>query len=133
MEVCIKGYEDQYTINENGDIKSVDRLVYSDSRYPNGRRLQSQVIKPHKAKTGYYMISLCRDGKRSHFFLHRLLSIHFIENTHNKKCVNHIDGNRLNNSLDNLEWCTYLENNLHAINILGKKPRGCGLKNKKKL
>jgi hypothetical protein len=62
--------------------------------------------------------------------LHRLLALAFIENIENKPFVNHIDGNKLNNTLDNLEWVTSSENNLHAHKVgltKGDKKKNCSI------
>lgn len=65
---------------------------------------------------GYYVISIVnRYGIKRKEYFHRLLAKAFIVNPENKSCVNHIDGNKLNNSIDNLEWSSYSENNKHAF------------------
>jgi hypothetical protein len=70
---------------------------------------------------GYQVISIMS----KHFYVHRLVALTFLENPENKELVNHKDGNKLNNSLDNLEWVTCLENNIHAIETgLSKKRKG---------
>jgi hypothetical protein len=66
------------------------------------------------------MFSWCMSGKVNKWYLHRALAIVFIDNPLNKRCINHIDGDKLNNSLDNLEWVTHKENENHAIKVLGK-------------
>lgn len=58
-----------------------------------------------------------RKGINIVFRVHRELAIAFIPNPENKPCANHIDGNKLNNSLDNLEWCTHSENSIHAVKL----------------
>lgn len=96
----IKGYEGLYKINECGD-------VYSESR----RRL----IKPYINKSGYLMIALSKNCKAKHILVHRLVALNFIKNTEGKPQVNHIDCNKLNNHISNLEWMTQQENIQHAV------------------
>lgn len=62
----------------------------------------------------YYKVALPVDGKQKDFLVHRMIAIAFIPNPDNKKYVNHIDGNKLNNAVPNLEWCTHTENVRHA-------------------
>ena len=67
-------------------------------------------IKPYKLKNGYMQVGLCKDKKINHFFHHRLLAIPFIPNPENKRCVDHINGVRHDNGLENLRWLTHKEN-----------------------
>lgn len=96
----IEGYE-KYFISNTGEVKS--------SKYKEERILKKQI-----STKGYYYISLSKNGivKKQH--IHRLVAKTFIPNPDNKICVNHKDGNKLNNFIDNLEWNTYSENNQHA-------------------
>ncbi|MEI4618393.1 HNH endonuclease, partial [Bacillus cereus] len=64
---------------------------------------------------GYYRVELNHKGKRLRFYSHRLVAKTFINNIDNKPEVNHIDGDKLNNHVSNLEWCTGEENMRHAI------------------
>ena len=64
--------------------------------------------------SGYVQISLFQNGKRKPVLVHRLVAENFLKNKENKPYVNHIDGNKLNNKMDNLEWCTCQENINHA-------------------
>ena len=66
---------------------------------------------------GYYRVYLRKNTKRKTLLVHRILALVFIPNIDNKPCINHIDGNKLNNSLTNLEWVTYGENQKHAYRI----------------
>jgi hypothetical protein len=69
----------------------------------------------HINKYGYERVNLIDDnGQRKAVTVHRLLALTYISNPCNKVCVNHIDGNKSNNCVDNLEWCTYKENTEHA-------------------
>ena len=62
-------------------------------------------------------VRLSKDGKSTHFTLHRLLAVHFIPNPNNLPFVNHIDENKLNNSINNLEWCTQVYNTNYGEGI----------------
>lgn len=64
---------------------------------------------------GYEIVFLWKDNKSKSYTVHRLVAQAFISNPENKPCVNHIDGNKLNNEVNNLEWCTYSENTIHAL------------------
>lgn len=93
---------------------------YEVSNFGNVRnKLTSRILKKENVK-GYLRVSLCEKNKVKRFLIHRLVSINFLENKDNKPCVNHIDGNKLNNHFSNLEWCTYSENENHSYSILCK-------------
>ena len=66
---------------------------------------------------GYLHVNLWHGGKSKHFSIHRLVAIAFIPNPENKPEVNHIDGNKLNNRVSNLEWVTSSENQRHAFDM----------------
>lgn len=69
---------------------------------------------------GYHRVNLSVNGVAKKFRVHRLVAQAFIENPLNKPYVNHIDGNKLNNHVSNLEWCTASENEHHSYRVLGK-------------
>lgn len=71
---------------------------------------------------GYIRYDLCIDGKRVAKAGHRLVAEAFLPKVDGKVYVNHIDGNKTNNRIDNLEWCTCQENSQHAVKVLGMKP-----------
>lgn len=76
------------------------------------------VYKLHKNKTGYLQVCVSLGSKDSKkvFKIHRCVAETFIENPENKPIINHKDGNKTNNNVDNLEWVTYSENAIHAVN-----------------
>lgn len=104
----LKGYEDSYQISDFGRIFTKRRLVGNQIYY--GRELVPQIT-----KDGYLKVTLCKNGECKKFYLHRLVAIQFIDNSTNLPQVNHKDGNKLNNVATNLEWCTKLENQNHAV------------------
>lgn len=98
--VPIKGYEGVY------DVSNLGR-VYSHHTWNN---VINGIIKPILMKVGYYGYSLSLNDKSKVHYMHRLIAQHFIDNPNGYKFVDHIDGNRLNNSIDNLRWCTKRQN-----------------------
>lgn len=107
MDKYVKGYEGIYRI-------TVDGVVYTDQKIGYRGKLIPKRVKNQRLVGGYYGVTLVKDKKPLTKKIHRLLAETYIPNTHNKPVVNHKDGNKLNNNLDNLEWCTILENVTHA-------------------
>ena len=99
--VDIKGYEGLYQVSNMGDVKRL---------YKNSEKLLAERV----STTGYDHKSLWKDNKRTNFKTHRLVALAFIENPKGKYTVNHIDGNKLNNNVTNLEWLSLGENLRHA-------------------
>ena len=97
----ILGYESKYQISNLGRIRNVkSKKLYIIGIDSNG----------------YYRINLYDNlGKYKTYRVHRLLGMAFIPNPNNYPCINHIDGNKLNNDLYNLEWYTYKQNIIHAV------------------
>lgn len=77
-------------------------------------KVTGRILKPRISNTGYERVCLYNETSHKHISVHRLVALTFIDNPENKKCVNHIDNNRLNNRVENLEWVTYKENMIWA-------------------
>jgi hypothetical protein len=111
------GFETHYEVSNLGNVRSVERMV--NNRLSNGlRKSPSKLLKQGKSKSGYLIVSFCVDGVKSNQTVHRLVARAFIENESNKPQVNHKDGNKHNNSVENLEWVTVSENAKHAYSVL---------------
>lgn len=107
----VKNYEGLYQVSNLGNIKSSKREGSA------GGFIKSLLT------NGYYSVNLWKSGKAKMKRIHRLVCEAFIENTDNKPQINHINGNKLNNRIDNLEWATQSENMKHAYKIgLTKSP-----------
>jgi hypothetical protein len=113
----ILGYEDYYEISNLGIVRTKNRIVVREGY--KDYIINSRVIQLGNHSKGYNTAALTNsDGKRTTFYVHRLVGLHFIPNEHNYTDINHIDGNKKNNSVDNLEWCSRSHNILHAYNVL---------------
>ena len=92
--------------------------VYQISNLGNVRNIKTnKILKPRIHTNGYLRVSLCINGLAKDYLIHRLVASTFINNPLNKSDVNHIDGNKQNNNLINLEWATRSENQKHAFAI----------------
>jgi len=110
----IPGYEGNYQASSEGRIRSLDRPKFKGRILKHDKKLSSK-----DRKRAYYTICLSVNGITKYEYVHRCIAKAFIENPENKSDVNHIDGNRLNNKLTNLEWVTKSENTRHMYYVLG--------------
>ena len=118
----IKGYEGYYQVSNLGRVKSLDRNVYCNRDDGHIRFQKGIVTKPSLAGIGYLQVHLCKNGKCFHCLVHRLVLLAFIPNPKNKKTVNHLNGIKTDNRVDNLEWATQSENILHSFRMGFSKP-----------
>ena len=125
----ILGYEGLYQVSNFGRVRSLDRIVkgcYNTIQIKKGR-----ILKPRKNIWGYLYVVLSKENRTKAFTIHRLVALHFIDNPNNYPCVNHKDEDKLNNNVDNLEFCSVLYNNTYnerhkkiaEKNINGKKSK----------
>lgn len=108
-----------YQVSTFGRIRSLDRYV--KGRYDNMQLIRGKILSIcYNKRVEVCEIHLRKNNKRKCFKVHRLVAEAFLENDDptNKTTVNHIDGNRKNNRVDNLEWATYSENEKHAYDKL---------------
>lgn len=103
----VVGFEGLYQISNLGRVKSLPLIIkYQEKERQSPERLR----KVQKTCHGYLFVRLKKGGKNQHKTIHRMIAEAFIPNPNNYPCVNHIDSNRLNNTIKNLEWCTYAHN-----------------------
>ena len=107
------GYENNYVVSNLARIKNTRSL---------------RMLKPINSR-GYTLVSLCKNGIIKSTRIHRIVALAFIPNPHNKPFINHKNGNKNDNSIENLEWCTYKENLQHSWDTgLRKKKSATGEK-----
>jgi hypothetical protein len=113
----IQGYEGLYQVSNAGEVKSLSRIV------KNFGLRHERILIPLKHNSGYSAVALSKGAKVTHFLIHRLVAVAFIDNPANRMFINHINGIKTDNRIENLEWVTSSENNIHARRILGKGSR----------
>lgn len=99
----VKGFESIYQVSNTGKIKSLARLKPNNGGF---FMTKERILKPGKNKSGYYQVILEKDGKRTSKRVHRIVAETFLDNPNNYPQINHINKNKLDNNLSNLEWCT---------------------------
>ncbi len=111
----VKGYEGLYAVNAIGEVKS----------FVGKYGVKERILKACYDTDGYKQVLLYKDGKRKSKKIHRLVLEAFTDNIDNKPSINHINGLKDDNRLENLEWATISENTKHAYdNGLAKKGEG---------
>ena len=109
----IEDYEGLYEVSNFGRVRSYMPPANSKLK----KRTTSVIMKPRMNEHGYMVIGLGGRANLKMWKVHRLVAMHFINNTQGKPFINHIDGNKSNNRVDNLEWCTKSENMITKTKI----------------
>ena len=104
----VKGYEGYYEVSNTGHVRSVDRYV----NCKNGMaKRKGKMLRETERSKGYLCVRLSRNNEGRVVEIQRIVAIAFLPNPDDLPCVNHKDENKKNNSVENLEWCTYFYNN----------------------
>ena len=127
----ISGFEGLYQVSNFGKVRSLERnIVFKDGRCVH---VKEKILKPCTNKKGYLFVRLSKNNKGHEGKVHRLVAQAFIDNPKNKPQVDHIDGNKQNNNVNNLRWATNYENMHNPITFEKNKETFCtnGKKNGK--
>jgi hypothetical protein len=113
----VVGYEGRYQVSDIGRVRSVPRKE---------NRNMDIILSPYQGQ--YPAVNLRKEGNSRTTPIHRIVAEAFIENPDKKRTINHKDGDKYNNCVNNLEWATDSENNQHAFNTGLRKPRSAKMK-----
>jgi len=123
----VDGYEGLYEVSNLGRVRTLPKIWYNGKNHATKQSKPSVLLKGSVTIYGYACVQLSKNGRVHGKMVHRLVADAFLPKTKDKNQVNHIDGNKINNKLQNLEWCTAKENTDHAIKIglkVSKKGEG---------
>jgi hypothetical protein len=110
----IPGYEGIYQSSNLGRIRThVKKTTYTEKH--GCRKWKQRVLKQKVSKDNCHRVSLWKNGKEKTWLVHRLVALSFLNKPQGKDYINHKDGDRANNHINNLEWCNHKENSNHAF------------------
>ena len=110
----VVGYEGIYEVSDSGQVRTHKNKVTHSTRHGK-RKWKQRILKQKVTQDRTCRVSLYKNKQEKTWLVHRLVALAFIEKVEGKDFINHKDGNRLNNTVDNLEWCDHKENNNHAF------------------
>lgn len=115
---AVSGYEGLYEVSNQGRVRSLGRWTTyqrKDRKRPSKRFFPGGLMNFETDEHGYFRVTLCKNGRARHWFVHRLVASAFIPNPTGRPYINHKDTDKNNNDVSNLEWATAKENTLHAV------------------
>ena len=127
----IDGYEGYYEVSDTGLVRSVDRTI--PDKLTGNKHLKGRIMRQSENKNklrnggGYFVVNLRKNNTSKVIQVHRLVAEAFIDNPDCLPTVNHKDGDKHNNCVENLERATYAENNVHALKSHLRHPRKCDI------
>lgn len=114
----VPGYEGIYEVSDNGNVRSLDRMIYRATGKPFFKK--GKILRAGVDTNGYYYVNLYRDGVPRHESVHRLVATAFVDNPQKYPVVNHINEDKKDNRPCNLEWCTEKYNTNYGKGISRK-------------
>ena len=129
----VKGYEGIYEVSNLGRVKSLPRLKYCGHKNSKPQKVHERILTSHVDRLGYVKVRLSKNGESKTSLLHRVIAEAFIDPVEGKSEINHKDGVKANNAIENLEWSTRSENVKHAFLNKLKHPKRAEENNKSKL
>lgn len=120
----VRGFDGTVFASNLGRIKRPSTYWESGRQGCRKKHLPERLQTIRVLKDGYCKTTICYKGIKKSYSVHRLVAIAFLPNPENLPCVNHKNGNKQDNCIENLEWCTHKENNLHSVNVLGHRTDG---------
>jgi hypothetical protein len=120
----VVGYEGYYEASSLGNVRRTEGIrSQGRGREDCYKYFPQRPLAMDKTRQGYLCASLCKNGRKKGYLVHRLVAIAFIPNPKNRPCVNHKDGVKTHNNIENLEWMTHAQNSKHAFDTgLSKNP-----------
>lgn len=113
----VVGFEVYYEVNNNGVVRTKERVITISchQKFTRTHSIKSKEKKQRIGKNGYVTVALVINDVTKNTYLHRIIAEAFVPNPNNYSVVNHINGLKTDNRIENLEWCTSSHNNKHAI------------------